>query len=212
MSGFSDEDVRRAADLREWLIKQISDKQDELERLRTNLSIIDNLLKQGSFRAAASFGASLAPAQTQTQIQTRQSSVVAPPPSMQTVLKQPAESEVRQLTRNKDGFVLANAQITPGQVVIVPAQGVPLNSGTPPFRSFFLERILDGMKNKDAEKITQGAIKETEALSYSVDEEPNGFIKSITITNYRDKDRLGEIFNTSSWVFARMLEKSGQQQ
>ena len=212
MSGFSDEDVRRAADLREWLIKQISDKQDELERLRTNLSIIDNLLKQGSFRAAASFGSSLAPAQTQTQIQTRQSSVVAPPPSMQTVLKQPAESEVRQLTRNKDGFVLANAQITPGQVVIVPAQGVPLNSGTPPFRSFFLARILDGMKNKDAEKITQGAIKETEALSYSVDEEPNGFIKSITITNYRDRDRLGEIFNTSSWVFARMLEKSGQQQ
>ena len=74
-----------------------------------------------------------------------------------------------------------------------------------------LARILDGMKSKDGEKIAQGQIKETEALSYSVDEDPSGLIKSITINNYREKERLNEIFNTSSWVFTRMLEKSGQQ-
>jgi hypothetical protein len=55
-SGYSEEDIRRAADIREWLIKEISDRQEEVERLRTTLSIIDNLLKQGSFRAAANFG------------------------------------------------------------------------------------------------------------------------------------------------------------
>ena len=51
-SGYSEEDIRRAAEIREWLIKEISDKQEEVERLRTTLSIIDNLLKQGSFKAA----------------------------------------------------------------------------------------------------------------------------------------------------------------
>ena len=60
------------------------------------------------------------------------------------------------------------------------------------------------MKNKDA---SQG-IKEADALNYRV-EEDNGAIKRIAINNYRDKDRLQEIFNTSAWVFTRMLEKSG---
>src|SRR5829696_10346908 len=55
-SGYSEEDIRRAAEIREWLIKEISDRQEEVERLRTTLSIIDNLLKQGSFKAAANLG------------------------------------------------------------------------------------------------------------------------------------------------------------
>ena len=55
-STYSEEDIRRAAEIREWLIKQISDRQEEVERLRTTLSIIDNLLKQGSFKAAANLG------------------------------------------------------------------------------------------------------------------------------------------------------------
>ena len=55
-SGYSEEDIRRAAEIREWLIKEISDRQEEVERLRTTLSIIDNLLKQGSLRAAANLG------------------------------------------------------------------------------------------------------------------------------------------------------------
>ena len=48
---YSEDEVRSAAETREWLIKQISDKQVEVERLRTILSLIDNLLKHGSFRA-----------------------------------------------------------------------------------------------------------------------------------------------------------------
>ena len=55
-SGYSEEDIRRAAEIREWLIKEISDKQEEVERLRTTLSIIDNLLKQGSFKMLQNLG------------------------------------------------------------------------------------------------------------------------------------------------------------
>jgi hypothetical protein len=64
------------------------------------------------------------------------------------------------------------------------------------------------MKNKDAEKVGQGTIKESEVLGYKVEDE-GGSIKRIVIDNYRDKERLQEIFNTSAWVFTRMLEKSG---
>jgi hypothetical protein len=201
---YSEDDIRRAAEIREWLIKQISDKQEEVERLRTTLSIIDSLLKQGSFKAAASIGFAAAGAATAQVQATRQ----APPaPARQQAaptLKSSDNRDIRPLKRAKDDFWLANAEVSPAAVVLVPAPGVNLNANTPPFRSFFLNRILEGMKGKDA---SQG-LKEPDALNYRV-EEDNGAIKRIVINNYRDKDRLQEIFNTSAWVFTRMLEKSG---
>jgi hypothetical protein len=244
-SGYSEEDIRRAAEIREWLIKEISDRQEEVERLRTTLSIIDNLLKQGSFKAAANLGfgaatstpagsATAAATTAQVQQQTRQA---AGPPQQQQqqqaaaaapTLRATADNgvssgggddsrNIKPLKRAKDDFLLANAEISPDAVVIVPAPGINLNANTPPFKSFFLNRILEGMKNKDAEKVSQGALSESDALNYKVEEEDDsgggggsGIIKRIVINKYREKDRLQEIFNTSAWVFTRMLEKSGR--
>ena len=239
-STYSEEDIRRAAELREWLIKQISDRQEEVERLRTTLSIIDNMLKQGSCKAAASLGfsatapaaagATTATTATAAQVQQQQPSQGAspqqPPPTSRQqqqagapTLKATADADdnnsrrdnIRPLKRARDDFLLANAEVSPDAVVIVPAPGVNVNANTPPFRSFFLNRILEGMKSKDAERVNQGALRESDALNYKVEEEENGsgIIKRIVINNYRDKDRLQEIFNTSAWVFTRMLEKSG---
>lgn len=244
-SGYSEEDIRRAAEIREWLIKEISDKQEEVERLRTTLSIIDNLLKQGSFKAAANLGfgaatstpagSTTAATTAQVQQQTRQA---AGPPQQQQQQQQGAAAaptlratadngvssggdggdnrNIKPLKRAKDDFLLANAEISPDAVVIVPAPGINLNANTPPFKSFFLNRILEGMKNKDAEKVSQGALSESDAFNYKVEEDDSGgggssgIIKRIVINKYREKDRLQEIFNTSAWVFTRMLEKSGR--
>ena len=248
-SGYSEEDIRRAAEIREWLIKEISDRQEEVERLRTTLSIIDNLLKQGSFRAAANLGfaAAATPAQagpattvaTTAQVQQQTHSTAAQPPETKRQEQQqqggaatPAlrattdnsaagsggddSRNIKPLKRAKDDFLLANAEISPDTVVIVPVSGINLNVNTPPFKSFFLNRILEGMKNKDAEKVSQGALSESDALNYKVEEDDSGgggssgIIKRIVINRYREKDRLQEIFNTSAWVFTRMLEKSGK--
>jgi hypothetical protein len=240
-SGYSEEDIRRAAEIREWLIKEISDRQEEVERLRTTLSIIDNLLKQGSFKAAANLGFAAAatptpagPATTtataEVEQQTRQT---AAQPSAAKIQQQQQQAgaaaaaaptlratadngvtggdnsrNIKPLKRAKDDFLLANAEISPDAVVIVPAPGVNLNANTPPFKSFFLNRILEGMKNKDAEKVSQGALSESDALNYKIEEdESGGIIKRIVINKYREKDRLQEIFNTSAWVFTRMLER-----
>jgi hypothetical protein len=84
---------------------------------------------------------------------------------------------------------------------------INLNINTPPFKSFFLNRILEGMKLKDKEKIQKGEIDESEIIDYKVDNDENGKINSVTISNYRERERLNEIFNTATWVFTRMLEK-----
>ncbi len=238
-SGYSEEDIRRAAEIREWLIKEISDRQEEVERLRTTLSIIDNLLKQGSFRAAANLGfaeaatptqagsATTVAATAQVQQQTHPTAAQAPAAKKQEqagattpTLRATADiglssgedsRNIKPLKRAKDDFLLANAEISSDTVVIVPVSGINLNVNTPPFKSFFLSRILEGMKSKDAEKVSQGALGESDALNYRVEEDDgSGMIKRIVINKYREKDRLQEIFNTSAWVFTRMLEKSGK--
>ena len=56
MLHYSEDDVKKAADLREWLLKQISDKQEEVDRLRNLLVLIDSLLKQESFKPASTLG------------------------------------------------------------------------------------------------------------------------------------------------------------
>jgi light-regulated signal transduction histidine kinase (bacteriophytochrome) len=240
-SGYSDEEIKRAAEIREWLVKQISDKHEEVENLRVTLSLVDSMLKQGSFKTASSLNNPSSLKSTSVNkftqghpsdipnIQNYEQAVVSSAgkspdeaaatdlnheitaSSTTTTSSDYAKSqmaETRELHRMKDNLLLATADYTHDFVEIVPAEKIILNANTAPFRSFFLGRILDGMKVKDGEKLRQMQIKESEALNYHIEEDENSIIRKIRIDNYRDKERLNEIFNTCAWVFSRMIEKS----
>lgn len=226
MTAYSDNDIRQAAEIREWLVKQLGDKQEEIERLRTTLLLIDSLLKQGSFKPASNLDSSitlsssagnvdLVPPKTTLSVKSGGAndgikiSSNSPEPREQMSEQNTESKMIKPLIRFKDGLLLANAEIYPGSVEIVPTKGIILNVNTPPFKSFFLNRILEGMKMKDEEAVNQGRIKDSDLLHYQVEEDDDGIIKRIKISNYREKERLNEIFNTSSWVFTRMIEKSG---
>ena len=227
MSSYSEEVVRRAADIREWLTKQVADKQEEIERLRTMLFLVDMLLKRGSFKTAASLesvtsSSTIKPSDESSTIvgyqQNREAAgndnndinairrVVVPTAEQQDNTLT-SFTEVRQLRRIKDNLVLATATLSPTRVEITPVDGINLNVNTQPFKSFFLNRILEGMKARDIEKVNRGEIQESESLNYQIEEKDGTLIKKIMISNYREKDRLNEIFNTSTWVLTRMMEK-----
>ena len=229
MSSYSEEVVRRAADIREWLTKQVADKQEEIERLRTMLFLVDMLLKRGSFKTAASLesgtsSSTIKPSDESSTIvgyqQNREAAgndnndinatrrVVVPTAEQQDNTLT-SFTEVRQLRRIKDNLVLATATLSPTRVEITPVDGINLNVNTQPFKSFFLNRILEGMKARDIEKVNRGEIQESESLNYQIEEKDGTLIKKIMISNYREKDRLNEIFNTSTWVLTRMMEKDG---
>jgi len=243
MSNFSEDDIRHAAEVREWLMKQISDKQEQIDKMSTILTLIDSLLKQSSFKPASSITSS-SPSSSRSSVsftsQTSQKSAInahgmssysrsqsnritgVNSSAAMTETKASLEGQkipievgeydkqVKPLKRLKDDFLIANAKILHNSVEIIPAKGIALNVNTPPFRSFFLNRILEGMKIKDTEKVSQNQIDESTSLDYNVEEDENGIIKKIIINNYRDKDRLNEIFNTSTWVFTRMIEKTNR--
>lgn len=219
MSSFSEDDIRRAAEVREWLIKEVTNRKEELDKLRNILLIVDSLLKKTSFITASNLESSATNLKDKIvpEFQSlHEKEIIQTKPSFDSSTKLTSTGnshddnegvETRSLMRAKDNFLISNAEYTSTYVRILLANDINLNINTPPFKSFFINRILEGMKTKDKEKIQKGEINASEIIDYVVDGDQNGNIKSITVSNYREKERLNEIFNTATWVFTRMLEK-----
>lgn len=172
----SDTDVKKAAELKLWLEGRISQLQEEIERLNETLGYVDATLHAGTFR-----------------------------PAIEMMAESKEEPEVRELKRDKGGQVIASASITPDAITIEPV-GVVLRTSTPPFKSFLLGKILQGMKTGDEALVKGGKLVKGEELRFDV-EESNGSIGKVIVENYREKARLNEILNTFAWTFSRMLEK-----
>lgn len=219
MSTFSEDDIRRAAEVREWLVKEVTNKKEELDKLRDTLLIVDSLLKKTSFITASHLDSSASNLKERSVPQYQslhKEETVQTKPSIDSTTKSTNTDygqdnnqglEIRSLKRAKDNLLISNAEYTSTYVRIPLVDDINLNINTPPFKSFFLNRILEGMKLKDKEKIQKGEIDESEIIDYKVDNDENGKINSVTISNYRERERLNEIFNTATWVFTRMLEK-----
>ncbi|MDG6913953.1 MAG: hypothetical protein JRN34_03755 [Nitrososphaerota archaeon] len=172
----SDADVKKAAELKLWLEGRIAQLQEEIERLKETLGYVDSTLRATTFK-----------------------------PAIEMLAGSKEIPETRELKRDKGGEVIAVATITSDAVSVEPS-GVVLKATTPPFKSFLLGKILDGMKAKDEELVRGGKLAKGAGLKFDV-EEANEAITKLIVENYRDKARLNEILNTVAWTFSRMLEK-----
>jgi len=171
----TEEQLKKAAELKLWLENRIAELQEEMVRLRETLALVDATLSASTFKPAIELVGEI--------------------------------GERREIKRDKGGQVVATATVTSQSVVIEPSPGITLRSSTPPFKSFLLGKILQGMKSKDEELVSSGKLQRGKSLSFTVEEDEGGTIRRITVSNYRDKARLTEILNTVSWTFSRMLEK-----
>lgn len=224
MSNFSEDDIRRAAEVREWLVKEVTNKKEELDKLRNTLLIVDSLLKKTSFISASNLespppnfkNSSTQQYQSLREDDEEEEQIIQQKPRINSVAESSRQEyrkddtqdvEVRTLKRAKDNLLISNAEYTTNNVRIALADDISLNINTPPFKTFFLNRILEGMKTRDKEMVQKGELSESEIIDYKVDNDENGKINSVLISNYRERERLNEIFNTATWVFTRMLEK-----
>jgi hypothetical protein len=219
MSSFSEDDIRRAAEVREWLMKEVTNKKEELDKLRETLLIVDSILKKVSFITASNLESSATNLKEKivpefqsvnekriTNTEHGSNSAVKLT-STDNTRNDNQEMEIRPIKRAKDDLLISNAVYNSTYVTIQLSNDIILNINTPPFKSFFINRILEGMKTKDREKFQKGEINESQIIEYKVDTDEHGDIRSITVSNYRERERLNEIFNTATWVLTRMLEK-----
>ncbi|MDV3277367.1 MAG: hypothetical protein LYZ69_02730 [Nitrososphaerales archaeon] len=173
----TDDGVKKAAELKLWLENRIAELQEEMERLEETLGYVDTTLRASTFR-----------------------------PAIEMIEEAREIPEIRELKRDKGGQVVATASVTVDSVTIEPKEGMNLRQGTPPFKTFLLGKILQGMKTKDEELVSARKLGKGQELRFDV-EEADGAISKLIIENYREKARLNEILNTVAWTFSRMLEK-----
>ncbi len=184
---FSEEQVKEIVALKESLVEQIDRHQESIEMLEKNITVLDLFLKDSSFTKASQLGTKRAEIQDKTQD-----------------IEKPKENSI-PIKRGNDGEVIANAYITPEQVSIVLDNQVEISADTPPFKSFFLDRIIGEMKKKDSVEAENGKIQKESIIDYIINKNGSD-IREIIIKNYRQKERVTELINTAGWSFTRMLE------
>ena len=183
---FSEEQVKEIVALKESLIEQIDKHQEGIEMLEKNITVLDLFLKDSSFTKASQL-------EIKKEIEPKSE-----------IVEKPIENSI-PIKRSNDGKIIANAFVTPEQVSIVLDNEITINADTPPFKSFFLDRIIGEMKKKDVVEAENGKIQKESIIDYIVNK--NGAdIREIIIKNYRQKERVNELINTAGWSLTRMLE------
>ncbi len=185
---FSEEQVKNIVALKESLIEQIDKHQESIETLEKNIIILDSFLKDSSFTKASQLGTTRKVESQNTIENTKK-----------------LEENSIPIKRAGDDKLIANAYVTPEQVSIILDDGIEISDDTPPFKSFFLDRIIGEMKKKDFIEVENGKIKKESIIDYIINK--NGTdIREIIVKNYRQKERVNELINTAGWSLTRMLE------
>ena len=187
----SEGQVRDIAALREEMAARASRLQSEAEALERGLAALDEVLRGSSFSRASRLGAG-----------PDGGIPGAREPEAPAGGGAPGGGGAIPITREGGGGLIANAYVTPERVSIVMGDGVRVSDEVPPFRSFFLDRIVGEMRKKDEAGGGGPAIE----CAVSKD---GGDISEITITNYGDRARADELVSSAGWSLRRMLEKVG---
>lgn len=110
---------------------------------------------------------------------------------------------------SKDGTLLGKLKIEENNLRFIPSLKFEFNEKIPPFKSFFIDRVLENMKTTDKKRANDIGIDSEEILDYSI-EITDGRITSLNIKNFGGERRLQEISSSLRWTFDKMYEKLRQ--
>jgi hypothetical protein len=184
------EKIKKIAKLRALLEKRVEDMETEMDGLKTLLSLIDTtLIKEGFKRAEIS-----KPVQTPPKQETPQPSVI----------QQKKGIPLKTVT----GDLLAQLYTEKDSMQIILAEDKNFDISTPPFTSFFVERVLAKMQEKDREDASKGKLDPEKTLSYDIKQDGN-ILREITIRNLR-RERSRELKSSIRWTLEKMYERIKQ--
>ena len=185
---YTEEQIRDMIKLKETIIEKLSKYEEEIGFLQKTLDILDVTLKNSSFTKASDLPKNnFVEKLDETNLQ--------------------ETDQIIQIKKNKDGKIIANATVTPEQVSIVLEDNIGLTEEIAPLRSFFVERIIGGMKKSDDKLVENGEINEESVINCIINKNGTS-IREIIIKNYREKNRVDEIISTATWSLTRMIENS----
>lgn len=192
MSEEERESVKKIAKLRAILEKRIGDMETELDGLKTMLGLIDSKLLKESFKT---------PKITKPVQKTQKQETTQPVPSKQ--LKKRG-IPLKTVT----GDILAQIVTENNVTRIILAEDKNFDINIPPFTSFFVERVLAKMQEKDKEDVSKGKLDPDKTVSFEVKQEGN-IIREIEIKNLRP-ERTRELKSSIRWTLEKMFERMKQ--
>ena len=137
----SEEQIKEIARWREDLVKQIDKHSQSIEILEKRLLVLDSMLKESSFKKASSLDSKESFGD-----------------------EEKIEKKSIPITSGNDGKIIANAFVTPQQVEIILEDDMKIAADIPPFKSFFIDRIIGEMKRKDTLDVDSGKIQKIPLL------------------------------------------------
>lgn len=189
----SGEQVQSIVDLREKLLAKSASLKEELKDIQLNITALDAALARSSFTKASEYSVDDAPRQDSAMPEPEESEPPTPKP------------ESVQIQMGDD--TIGNIRTYPDRIVVDLDDTVNVTKQTPPFESFFLGRIIGGMRKKDEDMIKSGDLDDEEIISCHV-ETHGSRMRAITISNYRTEERAQEITSTVRWVLNRMRQNA----
>ncbi len=185
------EKIKNIAKLRAILEKRVEDMETELDGLKTLLSLIDSTLLKESFKRAEV----TKPVQTPQKQETPQPFPIKPP-KRGIPLKTVTGDLLAQIYTEKDLI----------QITLAEDKNFDIN--IPPFTSFFVERVLAKMQEKDKEDASKGELDPEKIVSFDIKQDEN-MLKEITIRNLRP-ERLRELKSSIRWTLEKMYDRMKQ--
>ena len=181
-----DEKLRKIAEFREFLEERVMNLEKELEGLRVLLEFVNKIILDQSFKRVEE----LKPSAVEPE-------VVQPQPSVPpTVIPLKAA----------DGEVLADMYVEGSTVRIVPHEGKDFNVNTPPFVTFFVDKVLTKMQERDREAVKKGELSPSKMFSFNIRRD-GVLIREITIRNV-SPNRRREVKSAIRWTLEKMYEKT----
>jgi len=184
-----EDDVKKLAEIRKMLIQLIERTERELELLRACMMIVDEELAKTSFTTAEKLLVKEKAKETIVPLVERE-----PWRELSTVTYRIGKQEVK----------LVKIYYRGNDLRIVPL--IRFNVSTPPFESFLVNRVLEGMKKRDEEKIANRQLPIDKKIDYEIKLDGD-IIKEIIIKNVIEEERVTSIKNAVKWTFTRMYEK-----
>jgi len=191
MSEEEREKIKNIAKLRAILEKRVEDMETELDGLKTLLSLIDSTLLKESFKRAEVTKPVQIP-----QKQEKPQPFPIKPPKRGIPLKTVTGELLAQIYTEKDLI----------QITLAEDKNFDIN--IPPFTSFFVERVLAKMQEKDKEDANKGELDPEKIVSFNIKQDEN-MLKEITIRNLRP-ERLRELKSSIRWTLEKMYDRMKQ--
>ena len=216
-----EERVRSILEVKEYVAKKIEEHEAEIEMLRRNLELLDSTLTKSSFAKASDLlrggaggggsgggvGAEAAAAKGGGPAAAGDSKAEEPAaadPEAGGGRREDGTAEMTSIA-GPGGQVLARAHVTDDRVSIVMADGVHVDAESDQIQEFLLGKVVGRMKREDAVGVEEGRIEEGRTVEAKV-ESDGARLVSVTVSNYRERERSNEIVGTARWAINQLVD------